>query len=150
MVDVTYGIRDGDNIDGSERADFLSAMLLVDIPIRQKRRQDRRLAASHHAANAAVDTRAATLRQLRTMLDDGYASWQRLNQRLERYDKSLLDLADANIEAAFNAYQSDRGDFTQLMRARISELDTRLNALRLRVDRAQAQARLMYLAGGDS
>lgn len=149
-VDVTYGARDGSNIDGSQRADFLSAMVLVDVPIRPGRRQDRRLAADHHAANAAVDTRAATLRRLRAMFDDSYASWRRLNERVQRYDENLLELADANVEAAFNAYQNDRGDFTQLIRARISALETRLNALRLRVDRAQSAARLDYLAGGAS
>jgi hypothetical protein len=33
------------------------------------------------------------------------------------------------------------------MRARITELDVRLEALRIRVDRSRSQANLLYLAG---
>jgi hypothetical protein len=40
-------------------------------------------------------------------------------------------------------------EFTTLMRARITDLDVRLDDLRIRVDRAKAQASLLYLAGED-
>ena len=39
----------------------------------------------------------------------------------------------------------DGAAFTALMRARITELDVRLQDLRLRVDRAKAQAGLLFL-----
>jgi len=38
-------------------------------------------------------------------------------------------------------------EFTTLMRARITDLDVRLEDLRIRVDRAKIQANLLYLAG---
>jgi outer membrane protein TolC len=82
------------------------------------------------------------------MLDTEYANWQRLGERAALYKSRLLREADANAEAALNAYQSGVTEFTTLMRARITDLDVHLDALRIRVDRAKARARLLYLAGG--
>jgi outer membrane protein TolC len=135
---------------GSERADFLSVMVLVDLPLFTHNRQDRRMAASRHETQAAMRTRESRRLELRRMLDELYAGWQRTSERLERYRTVLIPRARESAEAALTAYQSDRGDFTALMRARIAELDTRLEALRLAVDRAKAQAGLLYLAGDES
>jgi outer membrane protein TolC len=60
----------------------------------------------------------------------------------------MLREAGANAQASLKAYQSGVTEFTTLMRARITDLDVRLDELRIRVDRAKAHARLLYLAGG--
>jgi outer membrane protein TolC len=150
MLDVSYGLRGGENPDGSDRSDFLSAMVMVDLPVFAKKRQDRRLAASQHRVNAAVQMREESYRELQRMLDTSYADWRRLGERMRRYVDELLPQAAATAEAALTAYQSDRGDFTMLMRARITELETRLQYLRLRIDHAKNQANLLYLAGEDT
>jgi outer membrane protein TolC len=147
MLDLSYGARGGENPDGSERADFASAMVMVDVPLFTGKRQDKRLAASQHRANAVMQGRETRYRELQRMLDQTHADWVRLGERVQRYEDTLLPQARANAEASLNAYQSDRGDFTMLMRARITELDTRLQALRLKVDHAKAQAGLLYLGG---
>jgi outer membrane protein TolC len=148
-LDLTYGARSGDNMDGSERADFASAMVMVDLPVFKDKRQDKNLAASQHRASAAALTRDTRYRDLKAMLDKTHAEFVRLGERLERYEKTLVPQAKANAEASVNAYQSDRGDFTMLIRARITELDTRLQSMRLKVDHAKAQAGLLYIAGDD-
>ena len=45
------------------------------------------------------------------------------------------------------AYQSDAGDFADVMRAYIDHLNTRIEHIRLNVDRAQAYAVLANLGG---
>lgn len=145
MLDVTYGNRAGDNADGSARSDFLSAMVLVDLPLFTDRRQDRVLAAERQDLSAAQLRREDVLRELERGLAADYAEWTRLGQRLEGYERDVLPRARENAAAALNAYQSGVGDFSAVMRARLTELDSRLTALRLRVDRARAQARLLYL-----
>lgn len=147
MLDVTYGARGGENADRSNRADFLSTMVVIDIPLFAEKRQDKRLAASQHRVTASMLGRDNRYRELQKSLDKSLADWDRLGERLSRYESTLLPHAKANAEASLNAYQSDQGDFTMLMRARITELNTRLQAVRLEVDRAKAQAELLYLAG---
>ena len=147
MVDVTYGFRGGQDPDGDDRADFLSAMVLVDLPVFRAKRQDRELAASQHELDAALNQREEQHRQLERQWEEARAEWRRLSERVAQYDQLLLPKASENSRAALHAYQTGTGDFTALMRAQISELETQLKALRLRVDRAKAQAKLRYVLG---
>ena len=147
MLDVTYGFRDGTNPGGDERADFVSAMVSLDLPLFTARRQDRRLAAARKRLDAATDDRTEQRRRLVRMLDDAYATWTLLGERVDYYRTYLVPKATENAIAALNAYQSDTDDFNQLMRARIIELETRLQYIRLHVDHLKTQARLLYLAG---
>jgi outer membrane protein TolC len=149
-LDLTYGQRSGQNPNGSDRADFASAMVMLDVPLFTAQRQDRQLAASQHRKTAAVEMRQAKLLDLQQELDTWSAKRQQLQTRIRHYAERLLPQARDNAEAALNAYQADRGDFTMLMRARITELNTALQALKLRVDHAKAQAQLLYLAGDAS
>jgi outer membrane protein TolC len=146
-LDLAYGFRDGDNPDGRDRPDLASAAVSVDVPLFVGKRQDRRLAASQHELNAIIQGRHERHRELVRVLDETFATWQRLGERIRQYETALLPQAEETADAAISAYQSNRGDFTLLMRARITELEMRLQSLRLRVDRAKAQAGLLYLAG---
>lgn len=146
-VGVDYGIRGGTNPDGTNRADFVAGTIVLDMPIFTDKRQNRRLAAAQKLKSAALLSREDTIRAIRSELQKEYADWQRLGERLALYDKTLLHQARLNTEATFNAYQSDETDFNSLVRARITELNTQLQALRIRVDRAKTQANLLYLAG---
>ncbi len=147
MVDLTYGFRDGNEANGSARSDFVSAMVKFDLPIFTGNDQDRKVAASKRRLMAAQDMREDKLRRLQRSLNDEYASWQRLTQRMDQYFNVLVSKAKENTRAALNAYQSDRGDFTTLMRASITELDTQLKALRIHVDHIKAKVKVLYLSG---
>ena len=144
---LEYRKRFGDDPDGSDRADMMAAMLSLDLPLFPGNRQDRRLSASLQQAEAIQLSRDDRLRELRQMLETDYANWQRLGERVQLYESQLQQVATANARASLKAYQSGVTEFTTLMRARITDLDVRLEALRIRVDRARAQANLLYLAG---
>jgi outer membrane protein TolC len=124
-------------------------MVSVELPLFTAKRQDRRLAASIQQAEAVQLTRDDRLRELRQLLDTAYANWTRLGERAALYESQLLRTSAANTQASLKAYQSGVTEFTTLMRARITELDIQLDLLRIRVDRARAQASLLYLAGAD-
>ena len=148
-LDVTYGERGGTNADGRDRPDFLSAMILMDMPLFTGKRQDRRLAASEQEIQATLAARDDRLRELKRALQRAYARWRRMGERIALYEERLVQESAANVGAALLAYQSGVTEFTTLMRARITDLDTRLQALRLQIDRAKAQARLRYFSGED-
>ncbi len=146
MLDVTYGNRAGRNNDGSSRDDFLSAMVIMDIPLFADKRQDRVLATRQQEVEAARLQRDDRYLRLKQKLDADYAEWLRLGERLELYQSTIFPEAVQNAEASLTAYQSGVTDFTGVMRARITELDVRLQNLRIRVDQAKAEARLFYIA----
>ncbi len=146
---LEYRKRFGEDPDGDDRADMMAAMVTVDLPLFPKNRQDKRLSASIQQAESAQLTRDDRLRGLKQMLDSDYANWQRLGERADLYESQLLHESTANAQASLNAYQSGVTEFTTLMRARITDLDVRLDDLRVRIDRAKAQASLLYLSGED-
>ena len=144
---LEYRKRFGDDPDGDSRADMMAAMVTVDLPMFTKNRQDKRLSASVQMTESAQLTRDDRLRELKLMLDTDYANWSRLGERATLYDGELVRDAAANVQASLKAYQSGVTEFTTLMRARITDLDVRLQDLRIRVDRAKSQANLLYIAG---
>lgn len=148
-VDLTYGFRGGEDFGGVDRDDFLSLMVTVDLPFFTARRQDRRLSASKHRAAAALHRRDDRLRELRRVLESEHATWARLGERERLYEQTVVRRAGDNYDASLRAYRNDATEFTTVMRAQLIEIDTRLRWLRVRVDRAKTQAKLLYLEGQD-
>lgn len=149
-VGLEYRKRFGNNADGSDRPDQMAAMITLDLPLFTEKRQDKRLSASQQKTQAAIQMREQKLRELQRTLASDYARWQRLGEQETLYHERLLHEAGDNAEAAVNAYQSGLNEFTTLMRARITELDIRLRDIRIRIDRAKTQTRLLYLAPGEN
>jgi outer membrane protein TolC len=144
MLDLTYGERTGNNLDGSSRDDFASAMVMVDLPFFTDKRQDKRLAASKLNHMASQYARSDRLLELKRQVEKEHANWIRMGQRLELYETRAVVDAAQNSESTLKAYQNDQTDFTTLMRARLTELNTQLDMLKIRVDRAKSQANLLY------
>lgn len=145
-VDLTYGQREAD-INGKERSDFMSAMVMFDLPLFTGDKQDRKVAASKLRLNSALNARDERKRNLNRMWQANLSKEKRLSQRSIKYKNLLVPKASENTKAALYSYQSGRGAFTALMRAQIIELETQLRALRLDVDHKKTQAQLLYFVG---
>jgi outer membrane protein TolC len=144
---LEYRKRFGDEPDGNDLPDMMAAMLTMDMPLFTGKRQDKRLVSSQKNAEAARLMREQRLLELRRTLETQYARWKRLGEQQRLYETQLIAEAADHSAAALHAYQSGVSEFNTLMRARLTELDVRLQDLRLRVDRAKAQAGLLFLAG---
>ena len=144
---LDYGFRSGNNPDGTSRSDFATALVNFDIPLFTSNRQDRRVMASQEKTNAAQYEMDDKLRQLKRTYEKELHLWRRLDERAVLYRDSLLASAKDNSRASLQAYKSGVTEFNTLMRAQITELDVRLENLRVKVDRASAQARLLYVTG---
>lgn len=146
-LDVGYGYRDGYLPSGEPRSDFVSVAVTVDLPLFSGNRQDRRLAAALSQRSAAINSQAELTARLASELAAEYARWLDLSRRLELYETRILDQSRSQAQAALLAYQSDAGDFADVMRAYIDDLNARLEHLRLQVDRAKSYAVLANLGG---
>jgi len=144
---VDYGFRSGDNPDGTERADFATAIVSMDIPLFTGNRQDKTVSSNEQKIVAARYSKDDQLRKLKRFYEKNNHLWMRLSEREKLYKNSLLTAAKNNSKAALKAYQSGVSEFNTLMRAQITELDVRLEDIRVRVDRAVAQAKLLYITG---
>lgn len=147
---VDYGYRSGTSANGADRPDLLTAMISMDIPLFTENRQDKKVSANVLKTAAARHSKDDKLRRLKQYYEKNKYLWQRLGERERLYQESLLVSAKNNTATALTAYQSGVSEFNTLMRAEITALDVRLEDLRIRVDRAAAQARLLYITGDNS
>jgi len=145
MLDVTYGDRTGQNPNGSDREDFLSAMVILNLPLFTENRQDRQLASSEHKVTAAQKMRDSRYQEMEGELQREYTNWLHLGERIELYQNHILPSTKENVEATLKAYQNRRADFTNLAKARLAVLNTELDLLRLIADKMKSQAKLLYL-----
>jgi outer membrane protein TolC len=146
-IDLTYGGRGGSNMDGSARSDLFSVMLMMDVPLFHRNRQDRYKAAAVSEASAAAFQRDDAYRRMRSEAAMQIATLRRQLERIQLFEESLLPDASANAEAALSAYQAAVESLTTLMRARITEYDLQLEYATLRAEALKTQARLLYFAG---
>ncbi|MEL7025284.1 MAG: TolC family protein [Pseudomonadota bacterium] len=146
-IDLGYGYRDGSLPNGDPRSDFMSVMVTVDVPLFRAKRQDRAVAAARQQRRAASETREQLARELESRLRSEFARWQDLTRQLELYERTIVPQAEDRARAALLAYQSDSGDFDDVMRGQIDVLDLRVVWERLKAERAQSFAVLANLGG---
>ncbi len=146
-LDLGYGYREGYLPNGAPRSDFVSLSVTVDLPLFSENRQDRKLAAALGERRAAQNAQLELSARLTSELDAEYARWLDLTRRLALYEMEILELSEGQAQAALLAYQSDAGDFADVMRSSIDDLNTRLEHIRLQVERARSYAALANLGG---
>ena len=146
-VDVGYSYRDGSLPSGEPRSDFITVGFTVGLPVFRKKAIDGNLSAALQEKSAARSGREQTLRSLSSQLDSEYTRWHDLTRRLSLYESRILSQVAGNAEASLLAYQSDQSDFANVMLAYIDNLNTRIEHIRLQVERAQSYAVLANLGG---
>ncbi len=142
-LNVGYGYRDN-NPNGTKRSDFLSAGVTIDLPLFTANRQDKKLLAKEHSYQSLKDKRVEMLRQLVANLQQEVANEEQLQNRHQLYNNLLLPQAKQQTQASLLAYQSDRGDFADVMRAYIDDLNVKLDERRIAVDQLQSKTKILY------
>ena len=146
-LDVTYGGRGGTNPDGSSRTDLLTLMVVMDVPLFTRNRQDRVVSAQVAESSAVTYMRDDVLRRMRSEVDFHAATYERQLERIQLFESTLLPEAEFSSDASLEAYQSSIQDLTTLLRTRITEFDLQLEHARLQAEVLKTQARLQYLEG---
>ena len=148
-VDLSYGRRPGGDATGPFTSMF-SAMVTVSLPIFAGRRQDQSVAAARAQASASIDSRDNQLRELKRMLDEDWARWRQLQELQALYDQTVLPDSSADVTAGLDAYRNGGGDFFELVRSQVGQLDAQTRRLKIETDLDSVKAELMYLAGDKS
>ena len=146
-LDIGYGYREGYLPNGDPRSDLVTIGVTVGLPFFRKKSVDSSLTAALQDRSAAISSMLRLERVLGSQLEAEHAQWRELTRRLLLYDTQSLNQARGQAEAALLAYQSDAGDFADVMQSYIGYLNTQIEHIRLSVDRAQSYAVLANLAG---
>ena len=120
----------------------------VSIPLQwdQKNRQDRELAAKNAVAEQARAQQADLLRahtaEVRSMLNE----WENGRERLGRYARELIPLAQDRTQAVLAAYRGGKSDLAAVLSARRNEIDVQTQAVQIETDTARVWAQLNFLS----
>lgn len=142
-LEAGYGLR-------TERPDLASIGVTLSVPIFTDKRQDRRRAAAIGQHSAELLDRDLLLLELRRDLQQAWADWQGLGERVALYQQLIEARAVQTTQASLTTYANGQTDFAELMRTRLALLEVQLKRMQVQSEQAQAWARLIYLSGGEA
>ena len=146
-IGASYGYRDRAPM-GIDRADFISLDISFDLPIFPEKRQNSRIRASQYTASAKQIELTLLYKELYSDYQQAMAELNILDERQSLYSETLLSQMNDLTEATLSAYTADEGDFEEVMRAYISELNTKIELLQINVARLKVISRLDFLLAG--
>ena len=142
-LNVSYAYRD-DAPDGTDRADFFSAMVTLDLPLFTANRQGKQQEAQQYEVKASQLQRDAMLRKLRSEVLRLKTNLELSQQRDALYRDTLVLQAEQRSQAALQSYQSGSGGFADVMQAYMDALNIQLEQKRIQIDSLKSRARLLY------
>ncbi len=144
-VNASYALRD-DAQNGESRSDFISVGASVSVPLFSKTRQDANLAGAKLMTEAIRTEKRLIVRELMSGLSSAYQDYLGLSERFDIYQRTILPQMKQQSEAALNAYTNDTGDFAEVVRAKIAELDSQLTLLNIEVSKRKALSNIDYFS----
>ena len=142
-LNASYGRRNSDPF-GNSRSDVLSVGVSLSVPLFTANRQDKEYSAAVSKREAIRTEQWQLLRKLKAGFETSKAQLNRLNERKALYENDLLPQMAEQAEASLTAYTNDDGDFAEVVRARIAELNAKIDALNIEVDRQKTIIQLNY------
>jgi outer membrane protein TolC len=146
-VNAHYGYRDDDPM-GTSRSDFFSIGVSFDLPLFTNTSQDMAVKSAISSTEAVKTEKLLVMRQLLSRYDSAQATLTQLQARKSLYQKQLIPQTNALANAALTAYNNDRGDFIDVIKARIARLDADIALLAINVNQQKIMMTLNYLAMG--
>ena len=142
-LNASYGYRDEDPL-GVDRSDLFSLGVSFDVPLFAANRQDQKLKAAKERSEASKTEKALMLRTMRSRFEAAHTRLTRLNERQALYEDRLLQEVHDQAEASLTAYTNDAGDFAEVVRARIAELNANIDYLDIKISRLKTISELNY------
>lgn len=143
-ANASYALRADDNM-GNSRTNLFSAGISFDIPIFTSKKQDKDLEASILRTRVVKIEKILQLRRLASSFETLKIKLKRLEQREELYKNELLPQMSEQAEASLSAYTNDDGAFTEVVRSLISQLNAKIDALKIKVEIQKNIIQLNYL-----
>ncbi len=130
---------------GPAYSNLISVNVSVPLQWDQKNRQDREVAAKLAMLEQARAEREDMLRAHTAEVRAMIVEWENDRERRSRYEREVLPLATERTQATLAAYRGAKATLTDVLMARRSETDVRLQALQLETDTARLWAQLNFL-----
>lgn len=143
-VNAGYGYRSSDRL-GIDRSDLFSVGVTFSVPLFTANRQDKQVLSAMSKTSAVKVEKWQLLRKFMASFETAKTQLLRLNERQALFRSRLLPQMSEQAEASLTAYTNDDGDFSEVMRARIAQMNADVDALNIDVERQKTILQLNYL-----
>jgi len=146
-INASYGYRPDDKM-GNSRADLFSLGVAFDVPLFTNNRQDNEVKSAISKTEVIKTEKLLLIRQLMSAFASAKGRLLRLNERQALYKERLLPQIHDQAQASLTAYTNDDGDFAEVVRARIAELNAQIDFLAINVQQQKIILEINYLFVG--
>lgn len=143
-LELSYGLRSGDNSNGSSRADLLTAGLNVQLPLFTQGKNRKLLDAAKYQLDAIENKRVELIQKMRFKLKNMHQQYLLTVEQRQLYENEILPTLLKQKQSALNSYEADKGDFRTVTELFIKELDTKIKHQRLTVNEQLMMAKINY------
>ncbi len=147
-LNASYGYRD-DNSLGQQRSDLFSIGVSFDIPLFTGNRQDKQVQSAVSKSAVIKTQKWSLIRKMIASVQSTRTQLLRLSERQSLYRTKLIPQMHDQAEASLTAYTNDDGDFAEVIRSKIAELNASIDALSIDVERQKNIAQLNYFFIGN-
>jgi len=116
-----------------------------DLPLFTKNKQDQQVKATISQTEAVKTEKLILLRKFIGTFSSAKGRLQQLIKRKNLYHNKLLPQFHQQAEVALNSYTNDIGDFSEVVRARIAELNAEIDQIKILIEQQKLHLEINYL-----
>jgi outer membrane protein TolC len=150
MVGANYGYRDGENANGSSRADFVSLAVSINLPIFTTKKQDGALSQRRNEKTQQEFVIKNSVRQVEAAIARALADYKRFGEEVDLYEKGIIPQARQTVQSMQSGYQVNKVDFLNLLRSQSSLYNYETKYWQALSGAKQALARLAAAVGEEN
>ncbi len=149
-VGAAYGVRNGSNPDGTDKPDFASLMLSMNLPIHTSKRQDNRVDQRTSELNKTKYALSDAWGQVDAQITSGLADYDRAREQVALFREGIIPQASQTVASMRAGYQVNKVDFLNLVRAQITLFNFETQYWKALSEANQALAKLFAAVGKEN
>lgn len=119
-VGAFYGLRGGNNADGSDRSDFGSIMFSMNLPIHTESRQDQQLAQRRAEERRARHGLQRLREQVQAEISASLSQYDRSREQALLFRSGIIPQARQTVGSMMAGYEVNKVDFLNLVSAQVT------------------------------
>jgi len=150
MAGATYGYREGENPNGSERADFATVGLTMNLPFFNRAEKERAVSQSRHEAFQQTDKLQSAENAIMARVATAFSDYRKNQEEMELLDGGIIPQARQTLDSMLAGYQVNKVDFLNLLQAQTSLYNYETRYWKAYSSANQALARLAAAIGEEA
>lgn len=149
-VGAAYGFRDGNNPNGSNRADLMSFQVGINLPIFAENKQKMAISQRHSEVKQQQFALQDRWLSIQADITSAIAEYEQAKEQVLLFKTGIIPQAQQTVASMLAGYQVNKVDFLNLIRAQITLYNYQTNEWKAISDAKSALAKLVATVGEEN